>query len=557
MNKKRLKDVLFNNAFFTMLFLSIIMIVVLVSSVNILFKNLYSSTISNSILSVSKYFNDNLEYLSYHSSNYEKVLSSIIDEMYEEYKAGNIKGFFEIPEIKYLKNENLIKNVYYYVINKKGIIEKTNNENDLGLNLAQRVPNYWKLLNKKIDKNNGKYIERISYEIKTNNPMIYGYIRMNDDKIFEAGVALNEKVIPNFFKDISSVNFNFVKGIYSYNVSFIPFSKDFPLLDEEDKKIFNELDYSLGEINNYIVKEKSNGEKVYIYFKWRPTKPIDSPFSFAVLTKVYIDFSEMVRTKNYMIFISIILIGIFVFVFTIYINRSAFRVERPLIKLIKDIESGKVDEKTETNILEIDTLIKYYSHLVTNLVKKISEDEKELISLKEKFEMIEKEKDMLYDMALKDDLTKLFNKKGSINIFKKIISNKESFCVIYINLDNYNAVLERYSKKDADDMVLDLVDIIKKTIRDRDFAFRVNDDEFLILLRYVNLEISQKVLKRLVDFVKKFNITTEKHYKISISYGILEYNGQDVESIYIEAKKKMEEMKEKKRELLRRLNNKS
>ncbi|WGS65542.1 GGDEF domain-containing protein [Marinitoga aeolica] len=552
MNKKRLKDLLFSNSFIIMVILGIIMIIIISVTENILFRHLYNSTIKGSIASISRYYNNGIKYLEFHSSNYEEILSETLDEAYSNYKKNNRQNIFSIPEIKFLKEKQIIKNVNYYIIDKNGIIIETDYTNDLGLNLSLRVPEYWRNLKKKLE-NDKKFIGKISFEVKTNNPRIYGYKVMENGNIFEVGLLLNEKNIPNFLKDISVIKFNFIEGIYTYNNSYIPFSSDYPLLDNEEKDIFSKLKYSDGEIKDYIIKEKSDGKKVYIYFKWRPSGD-EKSFNFAALTKVEINFSDIVKVKNYLIYISMLVIGGFILIFAMVIGYNSRKVEKPLIRLIKNIENGKVEE-VETNVLEIDTLIKYYSHLVTTLSKKISEEENELLNLKKKFEMIEKEKELLYDMALKDDLTKLFNKKGSIKVFQKIISNKESFCVIYISLDNYKSVLEQHGKNEANEMILELVGIIKKTIRDRDFVFRIGEEEFLIVLRYLNLEITQKILKRLVDFVKKFNITTDKVYKISISYGLLEYSGQDIESIFIDSKKRMKEMKDKKKELLRRLKN--
>ncbi len=528
------------------------MIVIIFVTENILFKHLYNSTIKSSITTISKYYNNSMEYLAFHSGNYEQILSEILNEAYSNYKTGNKQAIFSMPEIKFLEEKKIIKNVNYYVIDKNGVIIETDYNNDLGLNLSLRVPEYWRFLKQTLEKDK-KFIGKISFEIKTNNPRIYGYKMMENGNIFEVGLLLNEKNIPNFLKDISIVKFNFIEGVYTYNNSYIPFSSNYPLLDDEEKNIFTKLKYSDEEIKDYIIKEKSDGKKVYVYFKWKP-RGSESSFNFMVLTKVEINFSDIVKIKNYLIYISMLVIGGFILIFALVIAYNTRKVEKPLIKLIKNIENGKIEE-VETNVLEIDTLIKYYSHLVTTLSNRINEEENELLNLKKKFELVEKEKELLYDMALKDELTKLFNKKGSIKVFQKIISNKESFCVIYISLDNYGNVLERYGKNEASEMILELVGIMQKTIRDRDFIFRISEEEFLIVLRYVNLEISQKILKRLVDFVKKFNITTDKVYKISISYGLLEYKGQNIDSIFIESKKRMKEMKEKKKELLRRLKN--
>jgi len=550
MNKKNLRNFLFTNTFFIVLFLGILMVISLFISSNILFKNIYDSTIQNSVHSISELYNENMKYFEYFSSKYQDIVSEILDESYKNY-INNIP-FSSNLTIENFRKIGIFKNVDYYIINKNGIIIETSYDKDLGLNLANRVPNYWKKLNEELNKNN-KYIEGISYEIKTNNPRIYGYLRMEDGNIFEIGILIDERAMPNFPKTVSSLNLNFIKSIYTYNISFIPYSFEFPLLDEEDKNIFNSLEISKGEIKTYTLRENSNGKESYVYIKWVPDKVNNKEFNFTVLTKISIDLSSIVILKNSIIFIFIVLIFFVIFSLALYLNYMTNRIEKPIMKLINNIESGKVDADAETNILEIDTLIKYYSHLLNTLVEKLKEEESDYLELKEKLQMIEKEKDLLYEMALKDDLTKLFNKKGSVQIIQKLVLNKESFSVIYLDIDNYNNILEKLGQNEANDAILSLVEIMKTIFRDRDFIFRVDENEFLILLRFVNLSIAQKILKRFVDALKKFNITSDKPYKISVSYGIIEYKGQNIEDLYNEARNKMEMMKMKKLELLKKL----
>ncbi|GAB6189062.1 hypothetical protein JCM30566_08010 [Marinitoga arctica] len=546
MKKKNLKTLLFNRVLVIMSFLILILILSVILSTSILFKNIYQSTIDNAIIFTNRIFNEGLTNFDYVSNQANIVVEELLDKIYKIYSKNDFLREYEKIKIEYLK-PGYINDINYYIINSSGEIKETDYLSDLGINLSQRIPKYWEKLNK-ILKEKGEYIENLSFEIKTNNPRIYGYKLLDNGNILEIGLLLNENSFFNVFRKIQSLKFNFVDGIYTYNISFVPFSPQFPLLTENEKKIFNQLDFFKGNIKEYNIVEQSNGRKAYIYLKWQPEKK----YEFSVLTKIEINFSEYISLRNFIFIIIVILISIFLFVFSLYLKRSADEVERPLLKLIEDIEKGKMVE-VESGVIEIDTLIKYYSHMVSNLIDKIQEESNELMNLKTKFEMVEKEKEVLFDMALKDNLTKLFNKKGAESILQKLIAEGEKFTIIYINIDNYNNVLKKNGEKIANDMIINLVDIIKKTVRDRDFIFRISEDKFLIVLRYIDLGISQRVLKRIVDFVKKFNITSDKEYKISISYGLLEYKNQTIEEIFIEARNRMEEMKRKKIELLKKI----
>lgn len=546
MKKNTLKSLLFDRIVVVMIVISLVLIIAVILSVTILFRNVYNSTIDHTISFINQYFNEGVKSLDFISDKSRDSIEGLLSEVYKAYSKDNFLEEYKKLKRIYLE-KRYFKDINYYIISNEGKIEATDYLKDLGMNLSQRVPKYWNKLKEELGEK-GEYIELLSFEIKTNSPRMYGYKLLSDGKILEVGVLINENAFSNVFKNVQSIKFNFIEGIYTYNVSYVPFSPQSPLLEENEKKIFEGLEFSKGKIKEYDIIEQSNGERVSIYLKWQP----ENKYNFSILSKIVIDFSNLTHVKRNLIFITIILISMFIFIFLIYIKKNTDGVEKPLLDLIRNIEKGKI-EVTESGIIEIDTLIKYYSHMVSNLVDKVQSENDELMSVKSKLETIEKEKEVLFDMALKDNLTKLFNKKGAENVLRKLINDGEKFILICINIDNYQSILNKYGQTIANNMILSLLDIIKQTTRSRDFILRTDEDKFMIVLRYINFEISQRVLKRIVDFVKKFNITSGREYKISISYGLLEYRNQELEEIFVEAEKRIEEMKKKKMKLLKKI----
>ncbi|NUU96181.1 hypothetical protein XO10_07885 [Marinitoga sp. 1135] len=524
-------------------------------SMNIIFKKLYTSTVTKTLNSITSFYNSQIPLLDVYSLKAEEMTEVILKEVLDVFinNPENFKNFFQEYKFNKFKNNPFVKDINYYIINKNGEIIETDYEPDLGLNLAKRIPSYWKFIQKKLSKTD-PYISMLSFEVKTNFPRMYAYKTLDNGNIFELGILLNENSVPIFFKTISVLNFNFIQNIYTYNINYTPFSSKFPLLSKEEKNIFENSPVNTGKVNDYTIRELSNWKKAYIYFKWSPPTINNRKFNFVVLTKVVMDFSEIMTLKNLVEILFIIITFSVAIIVLIFSYRNALRVEKPITNLIKNIEDGNIGKIDDhTGVREIDTLIKYYSHITKTLAQKLSEEEREFSNLKRKLESMEKEKNLLYDMALKDTLTKLFNKKGAMNIITKIIKNQESFCVIYLEVDNYYLVKDSLGIEEANDMILNLVDIMKQTFRDRDFVFRFTDSEFVVVLRFVNLEISQRVLKRFVDAIKKFNITTDAKYKISISYGLIEYKNQNIDNLFKDAQKKMKEMKELKKSLLRKM----
>jgi diguanylate cyclase (GGDEF)-like protein len=97
-------------------------------------------------------------------------------------------------------------------------------------------------------------------------------------------------------------------------------------------------------------------------------------------------------------------------------------------------------------------------------------------------------KSLLREIGLSrtDSLTGAANKRFfseileiEINKFKR---NKKSFCLVYIDMDNFKNVNDSYGHSKGDEVLRIFVDILKNNLRAGDIVGRLGGDEFIIIL---------------------------------------------------------------------------
>jgi len=164
------------------------------------------------------------------------------------------------------------------------------------------------------------------------------------------------------------------------------------------------------------------------------------------------------------------------------------------------------------------------------------------------------------DMAFRDELTKLYNRRGFLHYTKKrlkFLKNVDRInCttqVLFIDVDNFKKINDTFGHKMGDKILIDVADILIESFRDTDIICRLGGDEFAVLLTRNNSGLGpEPILERLENNVKKKNETfAAAGIELSMSYGTaIHYNNPEssIESLLLHADKEMYKNKKKKRE---------
>lgn len=176
----------------------------------------------------------------------------------------------------------------------------------------------------------------------------------------------------------------------------------------------------------------------------------------------------------------------------------------------------------------------------------------------EEIEHLRKEIRRLKKIVYLDDLTKVYNRRGFLEIggnffysFLESEKKKKNFrqkssgglSLVFLDLDDFKTVNDNHGHKKGDAVLKEVAGILKKTIRKTDIIGRLGGEEFAILLVDAPWAGAVKVAEKL-----KNDIAAKKIFgvKITASLGLIRFkNEKNLESLVDKADKLMYEAKKK------------
>ncbi|MDO9181202.1 MAG: GGDEF domain-containing protein [Bacteriovorax sp.] len=179
------------------------------------------------------------------------------------------------------------------------------------------------------------------------------------------------------------------------------------------------------------------------------------------------------------------------------------------------------------------------------------------LKIVEKFDELYKGQELIHI----DDVTGLYNQrklyKDLASLVEKYQNIKDSFCVLFIDIDHFKRVNDNYGHLIGTKLLENVAKDIKGLLRDSDISYRYGGDEFVIILvdsdgqsgKIVGERILAKICSQ--DYSVDFR-DESKIIKLSVSIGVAEFptdakNAQEVLAI---ADRMMYEAKESGRGLV-------
>ncbi len=141
---------------------------------------------------------------------------------------------------------------------------------------------------------------------------------------------------------------------------------------------------------------------------------------------------------------------------------------------------------------------------------------------------------MLKQQAIIDELTNAYNRKFYNDKVDELLSNynryKRTFSIAMIDIDDFKKINDSYGHQKGDEVLIELVKIIKSIIRTNDFLTRIGGEEFVVLLPETSLKDSLSVVEKIRSSIQN-TLNILENQDVTISIGVTEVQADDTEDI--------------------------
>jgi len=169
--------------------------------------------------------------------------------------------------------------------------------------------------------------------------------------------------------------------------------------------------------------------------------------------------------------------------------------------------------------------------------------------LESSISQLKMERDKLEELAYKDALTGLHNRRFFMEEMKHILETtkryREPLSVMMLDVDNFKRINDEYGHDVGDLILKQLADVIVRCVRSSDIAARLGGEEFVVALPKTNLDSALTVADRIRQEFKKSKVKLNgEEVGTTVSVGIASFEeGYDLERLLKEADEALYEAK--------------
>ena len=151
-------------------------------------------------------------------------------------------------------------------------------------------------------------------------------------------------------------------------------------------------------------------------------------------------------------------------------------------------------------------------------------------------------KDELKEQVIRDPLTGLFNRRVIDETIVKELSRMDregsQMCILMLDIDRFKTVNDTYGHDAGDLVLVELSDLLRKTVRESDWVIRFGGEEIMILLMDTGIDHGTKKAGEIRELVEALRFSApEMPSGITVSIGVAEYpaHGRNWEEIVVAA----------------------
>lgn len=132
----------------------------------------------------------------------------------------------------------------------------------------------------------------------------------------------------------------------------------------------------------------------------------------------------------------------------------------------------------------------------------------------------------------RDSLTGLLSRVQLETRAQYMVDRHQPFSLIMLDIDRFKAINDTYGHDEGDQALRIIANLMVKSIKQVDSAYRYAGDEFVLIIESEHAEAAQKVVARLNTNLSRFNRTSPQPYALSFTSGIVYHNGSEKTTVH-------------------------
>ncbi len=161
-------------------------------------------------------------------------------------------------------------------------------------------------------------------------------------------------------------------------------------------------------------------------------------------------------------------------------------------------------------------------------------DDEDLIILDDLAAMVEQELSAVQQASI-DELTQISNRRGFHQIAEHSLQvcKRQNIpaCLAFFDLDSFKPINDQFGHKEGDNALRFFAEQLQLAFRETDLVARIGGDEFTVFFINTSTDLANAFVERFTSQLEEATQTDKRPYKISFSYGLVDYDSKRHHSI--------------------------
>lgn len=132
-------------------------------------------------------------------------------------------------------------------------------------------------------------------------------------------------------------------------------------------------------------------------------------------------------------------------------------------------------------------------------------------------------------LAITDKLTGVYNRRAfdlfMAQIMKEVRREKEPLSLVLFDIDHFKLINDKYGHLAGDQTIIEMIQVVKSSIRESDIICRWGGEEFLLILRGCEkengLRMAENIRRKIENHTTRYE---DREIQVTASFGVAEYH---------------------------------